>query len=399
MSDEGKADWSPNPPPRLSAWDICSTLFTLVVYAPLSVLASIYQLGVRVQWNDLKEQISHDLALCFGRHLPVSIIQRASDKTGDTIRKSLRYTHAPFQVAERVQRLDFAGYWIYHDISIEAHLENADIVLFHIHGGGYVMGHPLDNAPELLLIAEALTRRNHTVAVFSLEYTLAPNTPNAPLRTQLDQALAAYKWITSKMNVNPFKLYLIGESAGGHLILSLLTEIHQQILSGKASTLPKPASVFLISPWVNLDPCGPHARADLKSLDPRSTAFKIVLERFSTLILHGTAPDHLELYKDFSTLVSERGSWKDILPAQTWVSAGTAEPLFRFDIEAFVEAARCQGAEVRFDLAEGKVHVWQSVQAREQEGAFLALALEKDNTELMAGYRHIAGLICACLEG
>ncbi|KAL4872925.1 hypothetical protein BDV12DRAFT_160997 [Aspergillus spectabilis] len=315
------------------------------------------------------------------------------------MRKTLRYAHAPFQIAERVQRLDFAGYWIYRDMSIEFHSRDADLVLFHLHGGGYVMGHPLDNAPELLLIAEALKRRNHTIAVFSLEYTLAPNAPNAPLRTQLDQTLAAYTWLISELNVNPSKLYLIGESAGGHLILSLLTAMHQQTLSEKPPTLPKPAAAFLVSPWVNLDPCGPNARAASKSLDPRSTAFKHVLERFSKLVLHGTAPDYLKLYKDFAAPVPERGSWKGILPAQTWVSAGTAEPLFRFDIEEFVEAARRHGAEVRFELAEKKVHVWQSVQAREQEKAFLALALGEDDLGLMAGYRHIAELICTYLEG
>ncbi|KAL4887097.1 Alpha/Beta hydrolase protein [Aspergillus karnatakaensis] len=379
-----------NPAPRLSAWDICATFFTLVLYAPLSVLASVYRLGGRCQRNILKEQISHDLDLCFGRHLPVSVIQRASYKTADIIQKSLRYTYAPFKVAEKVHGRGFAGYWIYRDVSIASRPRDADVVLFHLHGGGYVMGHPLDNAPELLLIAEYLTLHNYTVAVLSLDYTLAPL---ASLPVQLGQVLAAYTWLLSELNVNPSKLYLIGESAGGHLILSLLTALHQRSLSEKFPTLPRPAAAYLISPWVNLDPCGPNARAVHESLDPRSTAFKHVLERFSTLILHGTPPDHLKLYKDFAAVVPERGSWRDILPVQTWVSAGTAEPLFLFDIEEFVETARGQGAELRFELAEGRVHVWQSVEAREQEKRFLALKLGENDLELMAGYRHVAELI------
>ncbi|KAL3490830.1 Alpha/Beta hydrolase protein [Aspergillus germanicus] len=380
--------------PALSAWDICSTLVALVVYAPLSVLASLGTIN-EFRWNGIIEQISHDLLLCFGRYLPVSVIQRASDKDGTILQQSLRYTNASFRIAERVQRPDFAGYWVYHDSSIEARPQDTDLVLFHLHGGGYVMGHPLDNAPELLLIAEALSRRNHTVAVFSLEYTLVPN---APLPTQLDQATAAYTWLTRELKVDTSKLYLIGESAGGHLIVSLLVALYQRSLRLPSTGLPKPGAAFLISPWVNLNPCGPDAQAQDRNLDPRSAAFKHVLERFSVLVRHDVPLGHSELYGNFARPAAERGSWKDILPAKTWVSAGTAEPLFRFDIEEFVESARRDGAEVRFELAEGKVHVWQSVEAREQEKDFLALVLGEDEIELMPGYRHIAELICSCLE-
>ncbi|KAL2832805.1 Alpha/Beta hydrolase protein [Aspergillus pseudoustus] len=382
--------------PILSAWDICSALVTLVVYAPLSVLTSICHIGWFFQWSNLGEQISHDLLLCLGRYLPVSVIQRASDNDGNRLRQSHRYANAPFQLAERVQSSGFAGYWLYRHLSIESRPHDADLVLFHLHGGGYVMGHPLDNAPELLLVAEALSRRNHTVAVFSLEYTLVPN---APLPAQLYQTVAAYTWLTNELNVDPSKLYLIGESAGGHLIISLLVAIHQRIARHQPSVLPKPAAAFLISPWVNLNPCGPYARAKDQTLDPRSATFKHVLERFSILVRHDVAPEHSELYGNFAFPASERGSWKDILPTRTWVSAGTAEPLFRFDIEEFVESARRDGAEVRFELAEGKVHVWQSVEAREHEKDFLALFLGRDNMELMPGYQHIAELICSCLEG
>ncbi|OJI98531.1 hypothetical protein ASPVEDRAFT_25399 [Aspergillus versicolor CBS 583.65] len=388
-------DCDPNPF-RVSAWDICWTLVTLVVYAPLSVLSSLCNPSTVLRWSAVKEQIGHNLLLCLGLHVPVSVIQRVSEKTGDIIRQSVRYANTPFQVLERVRKPRFAGYWIYRDLSTESSPQDADLVLFHLHGGGYVMGHPLENATELLLVAEALSRRNHSVAIFSLDYTLAPN---APLPTQLDQAMAAYAWLVSEIHINPSKLYLIGESAGGHLIISLLTALYQQSLGPeKSSALPKPDAAFLISPWVNLDPCGPDAHANHQELDPRSAAFKHVLGRFAILALHGASPDYIKLHGNFARIVRERGSWKDILPAKTWVSAGTAEPLFRFDIEEFVEASRRDGAEVRYELAEGRVHVWQTVEAREQEKQFLSLTLGDDNEQLMAGYRHIAELICGCLE-
>ncbi|KAL2870858.1 alpha/beta hydrolase [Aspergillus lucknowensis] len=383
-------------PPRLSTWDICWTLITLLLYAPLTVLASLYRKGALSEWNDTKEQISHDLVLCFGLRLPVSVIQRAGAKTGSILQQSPRYAHAPFKVAEKVQKPDFTGYWVYRDMSAGSCLQDTDLVIFHLHGGGYVMGHPLDNAPELLLIADSLSRRSHTIAVFSLEYTLVPR---APLPTQLVQAAAAYTWLINEQNIIPSKIYLVGESAGGHLILSLLTLLYQRHLRGQSPDLPKPAAAFLISPWVNLDPTGPDARAEHRTLDSRSASFKHVLERFSVLVRRNVTAQYSELYGNFARSASGRESWKDILPAKTWVSAGTAEPLFRFDIEEFVEAARRDGAEVRFELAEGKEHVWQSVEARGQEKKYLALALGEDDPELMPGYRHIAELICSALEG
>ncbi|RDW81068.1 alpha/beta hydrolase [Aspergillus mulundensis] len=386
-------DFNTPAPPKISAWDICWTLITLVVYAPLSVLTSLCHPGQT--WGDMKEQISHDLVLCFGRRLPVPVIQRASEKTGAIIRKSLRYTGAPFHVAEKVQKPDFSGYWVYRDKSIKSRPQDADLVLFHLHGGGYVMGHPLDNAPELLLIAETLSQRSHTVAVFSLEYSLVPT---ARLPTQLTQTTAAYTWLISELRINPSKLYLIGESAGGHLILSLLTTLYERSVDQNPLALPKPAAAFLISPWVNLNPCGADARARHQGLDPRSAAFKHVLERFSNLVLHGAPPEYLKLHGSFAHRAPGRGSWKYILPPTTWVSAGTAEPLFRFDIEEFVAASRRDGADVRFELADGRVHVWQSVEARDQEGKFLALAPGTDDARLMPGYRHIAELIVGCLE-
>ncbi|KKK26084.1 hypothetical protein AOCH_006771 [Aspergillus ochraceoroseus] len=314
--------------------------------------------------------------MCLGRRLPISLIQQnIYPRSGSLLKKSQRYAQVPFQVAQQVRKSDFAGYWVYRDISVEACPQDADLVLFHLHGGGYVMGHPLDNATELLLIAEILTRRNYTVAIFSLEYTPAPR---APLPTQHNQALAAYAWLTTELHIDPSQLYLMGESAGGHLILSLLLELHrrthlgtmkqQQQQQQQQPPLRKPAAAIMVSPWVNLKPCGPDARANSEEIDARSAAFKQVLERFSQLVLQGSPPETERLHGNFAVRVSER-----------------AEPLFRFDTEGFVEAARADGAQLSFELAEGREHVWQTLEARKQEKQFLAMAFGEDDPTLMAG--------------
>jgi hypothetical protein len=56
-------DCDPNPPVRVSAWDICWTLVTLVVYAPLSVLSSLCNPSTVLRWSAVKEQIGHNLLL------------------------------------------------------------------------------------------------------------------------------------------------------------------------------------------------------------------------------------------------------------------------------------------------------------------------------------------------
>lgn len=56
-------DCDPNPPFRVSTWDICWTLVTLVVYAPLSVLSSLCNPSTVLRWSAVKEQIGHNLLL------------------------------------------------------------------------------------------------------------------------------------------------------------------------------------------------------------------------------------------------------------------------------------------------------------------------------------------------
>lgn len=86
----------------------------------------------------------------------------------------------------------------------------------HIHGGGYVVG-----TPE---IAEEINRRRALLVecvVVSVEYRLAPEWPHpAPL----EDCYTALKWIHSnaeQLNINPHKIAVGGESAGGGLAAAL----------------------------------------------------------------------------------------------------------------------------------------------------------------------------------
>jgi epsilon-lactone hydrolase len=77
--------------------------------------------------------------------------------------------------------------------------------------------------------------------VLVLDYRLAPEHP-FPAAPQ--DCLAAYQWLL-KSGVKPKHLVVVGDSAGGGLVLAMLASLRQ-------AALPQPAGAVLISPWLDL---------------------------------------------------------------------------------------------------------------------------------------------------
>lgn len=84
-------------------------------------------------------------------------------------------------------------------------------------------------------------------ALFALEYTLVP-TGTYP--TQLDETLAGYKWVLSKLppHLSSRRVCVAGDSAGATLMLSLLLTMAEEE-DGHANL---PGFATLISPWCAL---------------------------------------------------------------------------------------------------------------------------------------------------
>ncbi len=108
-------------------------------------------------------------------------------------------------------------------------------VVFYAHGGAYAMGsivasrHALD--PYL---------RQLDALGLSVQYRLAPE---HPWPAGLDDLETAWHWLVER--VDPRRVFAIGESAGGGLLLSLLTRLRDQ-------GAPLPAAAVTISAWANL---------------------------------------------------------------------------------------------------------------------------------------------------
>ena len=93
--------------------------------------------------------------------------------------------------------------------------------LLHSHGGGMIMG----SAPEHHARAAGYAR-DLGVLVASVNYRLAPE---YPFPAALEDVHAAYRWLLSKaeaVGINPMRITVGGDSAGGGLTASLCQRIH-----------------------------------------------------------------------------------------------------------------------------------------------------------------------------
>ncbi|MFL5748124.1 MAG: alpha/beta hydrolase [Niastella sp.] len=109
------------------------------------------------------------------------------------------------------------------------------IVIF-LHGGGFAMGSVRTHGKMVSHFAKELQAK-----ILFVEYALAPE---HPFPAGLNDTLTVYRALTNRYP--GYQLNLIGDSAGGSLIVSAVGEmlkIHW----------PLPGAVVLISPWISLE--------------------------------------------------------------------------------------------------------------------------------------------------
>jgi epsilon-lactone hydrolase len=112
--------------------------------------------------------------------------------------------------------------------------------ILYFHGGAYAFG----SAALSARLASELARRSGTRAV-SVDFALAPE---RPYPAGLDDAVAAYRALLED-GIAADDIVLAGESSGGGLALaSALTIV--------ATGLPRPAAIYVASPWADLTTAG-----------------------------------------------------------------------------------------------------------------------------------------------
>jgi epsilon-lactone hydrolase len=124
-------------------------------------------------------------------------------------------------------------------------------VMLYFHGGVYVIG----AASHTVALVGEIARRSG-VSAFTLDYRLAPE---HPYPAAVDDARAAYEGLL-KQGVDPGRIVLAGESAGGGLAVAVL-------LASRDAGLPMPACAYLMSPYADLTLSG-ETLTSRESLDP-----------------------------------------------------------------------------------------------------------------------------------
>jgi acetyl esterase/lipase len=210
--------------------------------------------------------------------------------------------------------------------------------VFFIHGGGYVLGHADIEDALCLRIVEALG-----ITVVSVDYRLAPA---HPFPAPLNDCMASWQWLqghASELGVDPRRVVVSGQSAGGGLAAALTQRIHDE--GGQ-----QPAAQLLLCPM----------------LDDR-TALREELTRERHFVWNndnnrggwhgylGQEPGSPEV-PPYS--VPARRESLAGLPA-TWLSVGTID-LFLEETIAYAKRLESGGVESELFLGEGGSHAFES---------------------------------------
>lgn len=117
--------------------------------------------------------------------------------------------------------------------------QNAERVLLHFHGGGYVLNPGEAGLPEAMLMAGI-----GGFKVLSVDYRMAPK---FPYPAAMDDAVAVYRELLKTVPAE--KIGVFGTSTGGGMTLALA-------LRAKAEGLPPPAALAAGTPWTDLAKIG-----------------------------------------------------------------------------------------------------------------------------------------------
>lgn len=220
--------------------------------------------------------------------------------------------------------------------------------LLYFHGGGFICGAPRTHRAITARLAKRLD-----VAVFSLDYRLAPE---HPFPAALDDALTAWQWLLAEGH-RPDRIWLGGDSAGGGLALSLM-------LACKERGLPLPAAAMLFSPWTDLTCSGASITENIDSC----AWFMPAQVRFAADLYAGKTSKNDPLVSPLF------GDLRDLPPLIIHVSDSE---LLRDDSLALAEKARKAGVAVGLDVWHGLPHAWPNFAGLMPEGdACLASAAD-----------------------
>jgi epsilon-lactone hydrolase len=228
---------------------------------------------------------------------------------------------APSVAIRPVAHPQFRGSWFVPEGA------DAQTIILYLHGGGYSF-YPRGYADFIKQVALAANSRT-----FALNYGLSPE---HRFPSQLEDALNGYRWLLGN-GASPDTLVVAGDSAGANLALALL-------LTARDNKIPLPALAVAMSP-----PTGFENVRQSRGNQHRDWIDERMLKQWVSWFCDSTQlrnPLVSPVYADL------RG-----LPP-IYIQAGRAEILYE-SVQAFVDQARKQVADVAFESWENMTHVFQ----------------------------------------
>lgn len=206
-----------------------------------------------------------------------------------------------------------------------------DVAILYMHGSGFVICSLATHRGLVSRISAATG-----LPVFSLDYRLAPE---HSFPAAHDDALSAYRWLLAE-GYAPERIVVAGDSAGGHLSVSLAADVRRE-------GLPLPAGLVLLSPF--LDPSWKLCvERDLEVRDPffvPSTGRRVV-----DLYMHTAAPGEPRVHLLDS-------AFEGLPPVL--IQTGGAESLSA-EGEEFAARVTAAGGSCELQVWPGQIHVFQA---------------------------------------
>ncbi|MCW2237221.1 alpha/beta hydrolase [Azospirillum canadense] len=209
------------------------------------------------------------------------------------------------------------------------HTRTGDATLLYFHGGGYSF-YASVTRHFIAMLAHTLG-----LPIFAPDYRLTPEHPHP---AQIEDALAAYRFLLDQ-GIDPARLVVCGDSAGGHLTLMTIAGLAE-------AGLPQPAIGIALSPWTDVGRRG----ASQFGNDRYDLVQGYMTLRFAEWLKGSGGFTDAELSpiaRDFRGL------------APLYLQAGGKEILVDM-IRDFARTVQEQGARVRLEVWEHMTHEFQA---------------------------------------
>ncbi|KAI8913501.1 alpha/beta hydrolase fold-domain-containing protein [Gorgonomyces haynaldii] len=216
------------------------------------------------------------------------------------------------------------GEWVQHDDPTQ------ETVIYHIHGGVYLFG-----SPQMDRLISYFMSKYCAGRTFATSYRLAPQHqfPCAVIDT-----ISGYLYLLEQ-KIDPQKIVLSGESAGGGLVLSTLLAIRDM-------NLPMPRAAVLFSPWVDLT---------MSSRSFEDNGKYDYLPELKNLISNTYAPPGYVRHPYVSPIYADLSGMPPIL-----IQVGSCERLYDENVQLGVKLSQQNpNQRIELEIYQDQLHVFQ----------------------------------------